>query len=114
MLNVRIAGRLYDDEAARQHGGGSLGAAAGDKACFGVECFRTSFLVITAATVGGALVSLVLVWRTRDFCRGDIYAKFRDGVVVKESLADGGPSAAEQRPSEEGSGGRVNGGQRDD
>jgi len=103
VLNVRIAGRLYDDEAARQHGGGSLGAAAGDKACFGVECFRTSFLVITAATVGGALVSLVLVWRTRDFCRGDIYAKFRDGVVVKESLADGGPSAAEQRPSEEGS-----------
>jgi len=78
-----------------------------------VECFRTSFLVITAATVGGALVSLVLVWRTRDFYRGDIYAKLRDGVVV-ESPGDGGPSAAEQRPSEEGSGGRVNGGQRDD
>ena len=115
VLNVRVAGRLYDAEAARQHGGGSLGAAGGDKACFGVECFRTSFLVITAATVGGALVSLVLVWRTRDFYRGDIYAKFRDGVVVESSSpADGGRSAAEQRPSEEGRGGRVNGGQRDD
>jgi hypothetical protein len=67
--------------------------AAGDKACIGVQCFRTSFLIITAATVGGALVSLVLVWRTRDFYRGDIYAKFRDGVVE---------SSAEQRRSEEG------------
>ena len=40
-----------------------------------MECFQTSFLIITAAMVGGALVSLVLVWRTRDFYRGDIYAK---------------------------------------
>jgi hypothetical protein len=91
VLNLRVAGRLYDAEAARQHGGAL--PAAGDKACIGVQCFRTSFLIITAATVGGALVSLVLVWRTRDFYRGDIYAKFRDGVVE---------SSAEQRRSEEG------------
>ncbi|PWZ38594.1 putative E3 ubiquitin-protein ligase ARI7 [Zea mays] len=48
VLNVRVAGRLYDAEAARQHGGAL--PAAGDKACIGVQCFRTSFLIITAAT----------------------------------------------------------------
>ncbi|KAJ1256619.1 hypothetical protein BS78_K342900 [Paspalum vaginatum] len=87
VLNVRVAGRLYDAEAARQHGGSLLGAAGGGDdgmACVGVECFRRSFLIITAATVGGALVSLVLVWRTRDFYRGDIYAKFRDDAAAGE------------------------------
>ena len=71
ILNVRVAGRLYDAEAARQRGRGSL--------CLGVECYRRSFLIVTAATVVGALVSLVLVWRTWTFYRGDIYARFRDG-----------------------------------
>ncbi|CAN6286508.1 unnamed protein product [Urochloa humidicola] len=75
VLNVRVAGALYDAEAARQHGGSLAG---GDKTCIGVQCFRRAFLIITAATVAGALVSLVLVWRTRKFYRGDIYAKFRD------------------------------------
>nr|CAB3497836.1 unnamed protein product [Digitaria exilis] len=75
VLNVRVAGALYDAEAARQHGGSLAGD--GDKTCIGVECFRKAFLIITAATVAGALVSLVLVWRTRNFYKGDIYAKFR-------------------------------------
>jgi len=39
LLNVRVAGRLYDAEAARQHGG-ALPAGGGDKTCVGVECFR--------------------------------------------------------------------------
>ncbi|TVU41188.1 hypothetical protein EJB05_14687, partial [Eragrostis curvula] len=71
ILNVRVAGRLYDAEAARQRSPGGV--------CLGVECYRRSFLVITAATLFGALVSLVLVWRTWRFYRGDIYARFRDG-----------------------------------
>ncbi|WVZ62214.1 hypothetical protein U9M48_011984 [Paspalum notatum var. saurae] len=69
ILNVRVAGRLYDAEAGRQ-GGGAV--------CLGVECFKRSFLIITAATVAGALVSLVLVWRTWRFYKGDIYARFRE------------------------------------
>uniref|UniRef100_A0A0D9W083 Uncharacterized protein n=1 Tax=Leersia perrieri TaxID=77586 RepID=A0A0D9W083_9ORYZ len=77
VLNVRVAGYLYDVEAARQHGGSLAGV--GDKTCVGVQCFRKAFLIITAATVAGAVVSLVLVWRTRKFYKGDIYAKFRDG-----------------------------------
>ncbi|WVZ60889.1 hypothetical protein U9M48_010849 [Paspalum notatum var. saurae] len=78
VLNVRVAGALYDAEAAKQHGGSLAGA--GDKTCIGVQCFRKSFLIITAATVVGVLVSLVLVWRTRNFYKGDIYAKFRDNA----------------------------------
>jgi len=78
VLNVRVAGALYDAEAAKQHGG-SLDAG-GDKTCIGVQCFRKAFLIITAATVAAVLVSLVLVWRTRNFYKGDIYAKFRDNA----------------------------------
>ncbi|BAT10062.1 protein NUCLEAR FUSION DEFECTIVE 4 [Oryza sativa Japonica Group] len=74
IFNVRVAGALYDAEAARQNGGGG---AAGHRACAGVRCFRASFLIVTAATFFAVIVSLVLVWRTRGFYRGDIYARFK-------------------------------------
>ncbi|KAG8093272.1 hypothetical protein GUJ93_ZPchr0012g20427 [Zizania palustris] len=74
VLNVRIAGHMYDAEATRQHGGV---AVVGDKICKGVQCFKHSFIIITAVTFAGALVSLLLVWRTRNFYKGDIYAKFK-------------------------------------
>ncbi|CAL4923583.1 unnamed protein product [Urochloa decumbens] len=78
LLNVLVAGRLYDAEAARQHGGALPAGGGDDKTCMGVDCFGRSFLIIAAAAAAGAAVSLVLVWRTRGFYRGDIYAKFRD------------------------------------
>ncbi|KAE8768226.1 hypothetical protein D1007_60305 [Hordeum vulgare] len=88
VLNVRIAGRMYDAEAARQHGGNA--AAVGDKICKGVTCFKHAFLIITGVTLAGVLVSLVLVWRTRNFYKGDIYAKFKVApVVVTGTAADG-------------------------
>ncbi|KAM0937235.1 putative MFS transporter superfamily [Dioscorea sansibarensis] len=82
ILNVRITGHLYDIQAAKQR--------SETKTCIGVECFKVSFLIITALTIVGALVLMALVWRTRDFYRGDIYAKFRekrmqDEVEMKES-----------------------------
>ncbi|KAG6530624.1 uncharacterized protein LOC122043468 [Zingiber officinale] len=77
LLSVRVAGHLYDVEARKQRS--ALGIAGDDRdlTCIGVECFRKSFLIITAVTVVGAAVSLVLVWRTKEFYKGDIYAKFR-------------------------------------
>ncbi|PAN09931.1 hypothetical protein PAHAL_2G059300 [Panicum hallii] len=87
LLNVRVAGRLYDAEAARQRGTAVGGGGGGGAACLGVECFRRSFLIIAAATALGAAVSLVLVWRTWGFYRGDIYARFREEEGEKK---DGG------------------------
>lgn len=75
ILNVRIVGRMYDIEAGKQRSG------AEELTCIGVECFKKSFLIITGTTVVGALVSLVLVYRTWGFYKGDIYAKFKSNVV---------------------------------
>ncbi|TKW29878.1 hypothetical protein SEVIR_3G424100v4 [Setaria viridis] len=78
ILNVRVAGRMYDREAARQ---GAVAAVAGKGVtCIGVRCYKESFLVITAVTVAAAVVTAALAWRTRDFYAGDIYAKFKAGI----------------------------------
>ncbi|KAF8681814.1 hypothetical protein HU200_045254 [Digitaria exilis] len=89
ILNVRIAGRMYDDEARRQ--GGQTG---GDLTCIGVRCFRESFLIITGVTLLGALVSLVLAWRTRKFYGGDLYGQFREVGMVGAAAAAGGGEVA--------------------
>ncbi|KAM0937234.1 putative MFS transporter superfamily [Dioscorea sansibarensis] len=81
ILNVRITGHLYDIQAAKQN--------RETMVCVGVECFKLSFLILTALDIAGALVLMILVWRTRDFYRGEIYAKFRetkeDSVENQES-----------------------------
>lgn len=79
ILNVRIAGHLYDKEASKQMA--ALGLTRGDGkdlSCTGVQCYRLAFIIITVATAFGTLTSLVLVWRTKDFYRSDIYKKFRE------------------------------------
>ena len=94
ILNVRIAGRMYDREALRQ--GGRRGR---DLTCVGVRCFRESFLIITGVTLLGALVSLLLAWRTREFYRGDLYGRFREvgmaaaGGGEDKKVAGGGVSS---------------------
>ncbi|XP_008779532.3 uncharacterized protein LOC103699272 [Phoenix dactylifera] len=86
ILNVRIAGHLYDRETAKQSNG-LLRANGKDLTCIGVECYKLSFIIITAATVLGALVSLILVWRTRNFYKGDIYARYRAAAAEAENGA---------------------------
>ncbi|KAF8674772.1 hypothetical protein HU200_048054 [Digitaria exilis] len=68
ILNVRVAGRMYDMEAARQSvvGGGHV-MAGKVTTCIGVRCYRESFLVIAVATSVAAAVVATLTWRTWEF-----------------------------------------------
>ncbi|OEL26098.1 hypothetical protein BAE44_0012883 [Dichanthelium oligosanthes] len=106
ILNVRVAGRIYDREAARQ---GAVAAVAGKGVtCVGTRCYRESFLVVAAVTVGAAAVTLALAWRTRAFYAGDIYARFKEGAATTGVTGIGvGEEAAEESKKQAGVDGRL-------
>ncbi|KAF1878799.1 hypothetical protein Lal_00047471 [Lupinus albus] len=79
VLNVRVTGHLYDKEAMKQMVALGLQRKQGQELnCIGVNCFKLSFIIITAATLFGAIVSLILVARTKEFYKGDIYKRYKE------------------------------------
>ncbi|KAL7084930.1 hypothetical protein ACP275_14G252700 [Erythranthe tilingii] len=79
ILNVRVTGPLYDREALKNLAKKGLTRdSVKELTCVGPQCYRLAFVILASVTFFGAVSSLVLVARTREFYRGDIYKKFRD------------------------------------
>ncbi|KAK4264096.1 hypothetical protein QN277_029431 [Acacia crassicarpa] len=88
ILNVRVTGYLYDKEASKQLPPMDAGEGL---TCTGVHCYKMAFLIITASTLMGCLISLILAIRTRNFYKVDMYSKYRMEAQTVMSTPTRGP-----------------------
>jgi hypothetical protein len=89
LLSVKVVGYLYDSEAEKEHHlkipHMTDSFLSSDKTCHGSHCFRLSFLIMSAVTLFGCFISLVLFSRTKFFYKQVVYKRihFRNGAVKK-------------------------------
>uniref|UniRef100_A0A0V0ICB7 Uncharacterized protein n=1 Tax=Solanum chacoense TaxID=4108 RepID=A0A0V0ICB7_SOLCH len=79
ILNVKVTGPLYDREALKDlEKKGLTRASVKELTCIGNQCYQLPFIILACVTFFGAMASLILVARTRQFYKGDIYKKFKE------------------------------------
>ncbi|CAK9187241.1 unnamed protein product [Ilex paraguariensis] len=90
ILNVKVTGPLYDREALKQLTKKGLNrSSVKELICIGKQCYRLPFIILASVTCFGALSSLILVARTREFYKGDIYKKFKEAAGPPEEVPMG-------------------------
>ena len=77
LFSVRVAGYFYDRQAKLQ----MPGAASNDMMCVGKSCFELTFFIMASVSIVGSAIAAVLVYRTRQFYKQDIYGKFNTQAV---------------------------------
>ncbi|BFG36046.1 hypothetical protein CerSpe_223200 [Prunus speciosa] len=81
LLTVKVTGMLYDKEARKDLAKlGQTRTQGKDLTCIGTHCFKMAFIILAAVTFFSALVSFILVERTKPFYKGNIYKKLRENA----------------------------------
>ncbi|KAG4970791.1 Protein NUCLEAR FUSION DEFECTIVE 4 [Glycine max] len=62
LFSALLAGHIYDNEAAKQHG---VGLIASSVACMGPNCFKLTFLTLAGVCVAGTISSIILTVRIK-------------------------------------------------
>ncbi|KAF1875469.1 hypothetical protein Lal_00006097 [Lupinus albus] len=62
LFSALLAGHVYDNEAAKQHG---LGLIASSASCLGPNCFKVTFLTLAGVCAVGTILSIILSVRIK-------------------------------------------------
>jgi len=90
LFSVRVAGYFYDRRTKLEMASSGVPAASNEMICVGKSCFEITFFIMAAVSVVGSAIAAVLVYRTRQFYKQDIYGKFNT-EADDSSLSDQKP-----------------------
>ncbi|KAJ1385878.1 Nodulin-like [Sesbania bispinosa] len=62
LFSALLAGTIYDNETAKQHGLGLIGSSL---TCLGPNCFKVTFLVLAGVSAAGSITSIILTIRIK-------------------------------------------------